>query len=147
MLNLNDRVDPTMRKFLPFLALASLTGCAAPLPSSNPTMAWVDLSTTTGKLVMAEALDKQRLRDGRFFQVTPGNHELMVRFDFEVPSSGGFNNDPQERLCYVTVNYDRFEAGQRYRLEAIAYQFKASAKLYNAQGKVIAEDRMVNCVP
>jgi hypothetical protein len=42
---------------------------------------------------MADRLDGKRLEDGRYFQVTPGKHELVVRFDFEV-YSGGFSTDP-----------------------------------------------------
>lgn len=97
---------------------------------------------------MAERLDNQRLRDGRFFQVTPGSHELMVRFDYEIPSGNiGMMAQQNERLCYLTVRYDHFEAGQRYRLEARSLSFDASARLYNARNEIVAEERMVNCVP
>jgi hypothetical protein len=65
-----------------------------PYAGGQPQMAWVDFSTPfpNDKLLMAERLDNVRSRDGRFFQV-PGSHELMVRFDFEVPggSSGLFD--------------------------------------------------------
>ncbi|MNE80398.1 hypothetical protein D3C80_1769630 [compost metagenome] len=57
------------------------------------------------------------------------------------------NTDPQERLCYLTLRYDHFEAGQRYRLEARSLAFTPSARLYNAQRKIVAEERQVNCVP
>ena len=139
-----------MRSPLLLLALGSIAACASPLPAVDPQQAWVDLDTQTpgGKLVMAERLDNQRLSDGRFFQVTPGSHELEVRFDFEI-YGGGMNimNAPQERLCYLTVRYDHFEAGQRYRLEARSLGFNASARLYNAKREIVAEDRLVNCVP
>ncbi|WP_191489212.1 hypothetical protein [Pseudomonas sp. FEN] len=137
-----------MRKLLPVLALASLGGCISPLPAVNPQMAWVDLDTHTGKLIMAESLDKQRLRDGRFFQVTPGSHELVARFDFEVYAGGmAMNLDPSERLCYLSVHYDHFEAGRRYRLEGISLGFNASARLYNDRGEVVAEENKVFCIP
>jgi hypothetical protein len=111
-------------------------------------MAWVDLETQTGKLVMAERLDNQRTADGRYFQVTPGSHELMVRFDYEVFIGGmsQFSN-PQERLCYLTLNYADFQPGQRYRLQARSLGFNAYARLFNAEGKVVAEERLVNCIP
>ncbi len=97
---------------------------------------------------MAERLDQQRLSDGRYFQVTPGSHELTVRFDFEIYSGGmGMMTGPSERLCYLTVRYDHFQAGQRYRLEARSLGFNASARLYDAQRQLLAEERMVNCVP
>jgi hypothetical protein len=97
---------------------------------------------------MAERLDNQRLRDGRFFQVTPGSHELIVRFDFEVPGGGslGVMNGPSERLCYLTINYDHFEAGQRYVLEGRSIAFTPGARLYNAKREIVAEDRASYCL-
>lgn len=138
-----------MRTLLWLLAACLLSACTStPIPPADPTMAWVDLETQTGKLVMAERLDNKRQADGRYFQVTPGSHELMVRFDFEVFVGGiGMFSDPQERLCYVTVDYDNFQPGQRYRLQARSLGFNAYARLYDATGKVVAEERLVNCLP
>jgi hypothetical protein len=138
-----------MRRLLLLLTASAISGCLSPLPAVDPQMAWVDMSTPTpgGKLMMAERLDNQRLRDGRFFQVTPGSHELRVRFDFEVFSGGfGMMNDPAERLCYLTIRYDHFEAGQRYTLEGRSLAFTPSARLYNAKREIVAEDREVNCI-
>ena len=138
-----------MRTFLLVLTVCLLSACAStPIPPANPSMAWVDLETQTGKLVMAERLDNKRQADGRYFQVTPGSHELMVRFDFEVFVGGmGMFSDPQERLCYVTVDYDNIQPGQRSRLQARSLGFNAYARLYDATGKVVAEERLVNCLP
>ncbi|BBP73939.1 hypothetical protein CCU68_26370 [Pseudomonas gingeri NCPPB 3146 = LMG 5327] len=137
-----------MRKLLSLLALASLGGCVSPLPAVDPQMAWIDVGTRTGTLVMAESVDKKRLDDGRFFQVTPGAHELTVRFDFDVYVGGmAMNTDPLERICYITVPYDHFEAGRRYRLEGVALGFQANARLYNDKGEQIAGDRTVLCMP
>lgn len=149
MLTLHPCVEVTMRTSLLLLMACLLSACAStPLPPHDPNMAWVDLDTQTGKLVMAERLDNQRLYDGRYFQVTPGSHELMVRFDYEVFIGGmGMFSEPQERLCYLSVNYADFEPGQRYRLQARSLGFNAYARLYNAEGKVLAEERLVNCLP
>ncbi|QJI43132.1 hypothetical protein HKK52_20020 [Pseudomonas sp. ADAK2] len=139
-----------MRRFLLLLSAGVIAGCVSPLPSVNPQMAWIDLATPTpgGKLLMAERLDNQRLTDGRFFQVTPGSHELTVRFDFETFAGGlGMLSDPQERLCYMTVPYDHFEAGQHYRLEGRSLSFTPSARLINAKGQIVATERQINCVP
>ena len=138
-----------MRTYLLLPIACLLCACAStPLPAADPAKAWVDLETQTGKLVMAERLDNQRLNDGRYFQVTPGSHELMVRFDFEVFVGGmGMFSDPQERLCYITLNYDNFQPGQRYRVQARSLGFNAYARLYNAEGKVLSEERLVNCLP
>ena len=141
-----------MRKHMLWLALVAMSGCASsPLPQVDPNMAWIDLATPMpgGKLLMAESLDGQKSSDGRFFQVSPGSHELKVRFDFEVFVGGGLGMQgaPQERLCYMLVRYDHFEAGQRYRLEGRNIAFSASARLYNAKREIVAEDRQINCVP
>lgn len=139
-----------MRRLWLLLAASIIGGCVSPLPSVNPQMAWIDLATPTpgGKLLMAERLDNQRLSDGRYFQVTPGSHELMVRFDFEIFAGGlGMFSDPQERLCYMTVPYEHFEAGQRYRLEGRSLSFTPSARLVNAKGEIVAQERQINCVP
>ena len=138
-----------MRRLLLLLAAGAFVGCASPLPAVDPQMAWVDFATPSpgGKLLMAERLDNQRLSDGRYFQVTPGSHELRVRFDFEVMGGGsGLMSAPLERLCYLTINYDHFEAGQRYLLEARSIAFTPSARLYNAKREIVAEDRLANCV-
>ena len=138
-----------MRTYLLLGMACLLSACVStPLPKPDPSLAWVDLETQTGRLVMAERLDHQRMTDGRYFQVSPGSHELMVRFDYEVFIGGmsQFSN-PQERLCYITLNYADFQPGQRYRLQARSLGFNAYARLYSAEGKVLAEERLVNCIP
>ena len=138
-----------MRKLMLLLAVGVVTGCQSPMPTPNPKMAWVEFSTPfpNDKLLMAERLDKQRLRDGRFFEVTPGSHELIVRFDFEVPGGGlGMMSGPSERLCYLTIKYYHFEAGQRYVLEGRSIAFTPGARLYNAKREIVAEDRESYCL-
>lgn len=139
-----------MRRLTLLLAASVMTGCTSPLPAVNPQMAWVEFSTPfpNDKLLMAERLDNQRMSDGRYFQVTPGSHELIVRFDFEVPGGGGMStmSSPRERLCYLTINYDHFEAGQRYVLEGRSISFTPSARLYNAKREIVAEDRQAYCI-
>lgn len=138
-----------MRTYLLLGMACLLSACVStPLPKPDPSLAWVDLETQTGRLVMAERLDHQRMTDGRYFQVSPGSQELMVRFDYEVFIGGmsQFSN-PQERLCYITLNYADFQPGQRYRLQARSLGFNAYARLYSAEGKVLAQERLVNCLP
>ncbi|MCW8274284.1 hypothetical protein IMF27_00125 [Pseudomonas sp. PCH199] len=138
-----------MRRLMLFLVASTVVGCSTPMPAANPQMAWVDFSTPfpNDKLLMAERLDNQRLRDGRFFQVTPGSHELTVRFDFEVPSGGmDMFGGGRERLCYLIVKYDHFEAGQRYLLQARSMAFTPEARLYNAKREIVAEDTQANCL-
>ncbi|MBF8722359.1 hypothetical protein [Pseudomonas guariconensis] len=137
-----------MRQPMMLIALSALGACASPLPPVDPKQAWVDLYTITpGRTIMADRLDGQRLEDGRYFQVTPGRHELVVRFDYEV-YSGGFSTDPTERTCYLTVRYDGFKAGERYRLEARAPVMQPQVLLFDASRKVVVDEpSKVFCVP
>lgn len=137
-----------MRQPMMLIALSALGACASPLPPADPKQAWVDLYTMTpGRLIMADRLDGVRLDDGRYFQVMPGKHELVVRFDYEV-YSGGFTTDPTERTCYLTVRYDDFQPGQRYRLEARAPVMQPTAYLYDAKRQlVVDEPSEVFCIP
>lgn len=140
-----------MRQIMLAVATLFLSACAlTPLPPVDPQQAWVDFATPTpgAKLVMAQRLDGKNLNDGRFFQVTPGSHELMVRFDFEVPtggSSGGLAQT-QDRTCFMTLQYDNFEAGQRYRLEGRSLSYTPNIRLYNAARQLLAEEGSVNCI-
>lgn len=139
-----------MRRLMLLLAASVVAGCSSPMPAVNPQMAWVDFSTPfpNDKLLMAERLDNVRSRDGRFFQVTPGSHELTVRFDFEVPGgSSDLFDGGTERLCYMIIKYDHFEAGQRYLLEARSMAFTPEARLFNAKREIVAEAMQINCIP
>ena len=97
---------------------------------------------------MAQRLDGKNLPDGRFFQVPPGSHELMVRFDFEVPTGGSFSGFAQtsDRTCFITLQYDHFQAGQRYRLEGRSLGYTPNIRLYDAARQLLAEERSVNCL-
>lgn len=120
----------------------------APCHLSTPSKAWVDLYTVTpGRILMADRLDGQRLEDGRYFQITPGKHELVVRFDYEI-YAGGMLTSPKERTCYLTVRFDDFKAGERYRLEARAPVMDPQVLLYDASRKVVVnEPSDVFCIP
>lgn len=135
-----------MRRLLPLLLASLLSACALPpLPERRPDMAWVDLFTRTGKLVMAESLDRERLNDGRYFQVTPGEHELIIRFDYEI--SYGLNwTDPQNRTCYLRVPYKDFKAGAHYRLEGRVLGIEPEARLYDSNDQIVATDNRESCI-
>ena len=140
-----------MRQLLLPVTALFLSACAStPIPPVDPHQAWIDFATPTpgAKLVMAQRLDGKNLNDGRFFQVPPGSHELMVRFDFEVNTGAGFGGLDQthDRTCFMTVQYDNFQAGQRYVLEGRSLAFTPNIRLYNAARQLLAEERSVNCI-
>lgn len=140
-----------MRQLLLPVTALFLSACAStPIPPVDPHQAWIDFATPTpgAKLVMAQRLDGKNLNDGRFFQVPPGNHELMVRFDFEVNTGAGFGGLDQthDRTCFMTLQYDNFQAGKRYVLEGRSLAFTPNIRLYNAARQLLAEERSVNCI-
>ncbi|MBF7144425.1 MULTISPECIES: hypothetical protein [Pseudomonas] len=136
-----------MPRYLVLLAALLLGACTTtPVPPQDPTKAWVEMFTRTGKLVMADKLDGKRLDDGRYYQVAPGSHELQVRFDYDVAVPMLPFAQPSERICYIRLQYDSFQAGERYRLEARHLGLQTFAFLYNAQGEKVATERQVNCL-
>ncbi|MBC3467048.1 hypothetical protein [Pseudomonas sp. RW10S2] len=137
-----------MRQPMMLIALSALGACASPLPPKDPAHAWVDLYTVTpGRTIMADKLDGKRLDDGRYFQLTPGRHELVVRFDYEL-TAGLFTTSPTERTCYLTVRFDNFKAGERYRLEARAPAMQPQVYLYDANRQVLVDEPSnIFCIP
>ena len=139
-----------MRRLTLLFAITVIAACQTPMPAANPQMAWVAFSMPfpNDRVLLAERLDKQRLSDGRFFQVSPGSHELVVRFDYEVNGGGGMSmmGGPTVRQCYLTVNYAHFMAGQRYVLEARSMAMTPEARLYDAKGKIVAEVSEFYCL-
>ncbi len=134
---------------LPVVALFLSACTTTPVPPRDPQQAWVDFTTPTpgAKMVMAQRLDGKNLDDGRFFQMPPGPHELMVRFDFEVPAGGGLGGFGQTtyRTCFMTLAYDHFQAGQRYVLEGRSLAFTPNIRLYDSSRQLLAQERSVNC--
>ncbi|MBH3309136.1 hypothetical protein I5P84_06680 [Pseudomonas mosselii] len=139
-----------MRRLLLLLLITAIPGCHSPMPAANPEMAWVDLSLPfpNDRVLLAERLDKQRLEEGRFFQVTPGSHQLVVRFDYETSGAGGLSmmGGTTIRQCYLTLDYAHFQAGQRYLLEARSMALTPEARLYNAAREIVAEVSEFYCL-
>jgi hypothetical protein len=137
-----------MRQPLLITALLTLAGCVnPPLPPVDAQQAWIEMFTYTGDVVMADKLDGKSWPDGRYFQVQPGKHELQIRYDYETNGVlGSAFFDGWSRTCYIVVQYDHFAPGQRYRLEARNAGVTISGRLYDAQKKMVAEDREVTCI-
>ena len=140
-----------MRQLLLPATALFLSACAStPIPPVEPHQAWIDFAPPTpgAKLVMAQRLDGKNLNDGRFFQVPPGSHELMVRFDFEVNTGAGIGglDQTRDRTCFMTLQYDNFQAGQHYVLEGRSLAFTPNIRLYNAARQLLAQERSVNCI-
>ncbi|MBX8596888.1 hypothetical protein K5D39_06190 [Pseudomonas cichorii] len=137
-----------MRPIVLMLAFGTLVGCITPLPAVDPAMAWVDMRTTAGRLVMADKLDGKNTEDGRYFQVTPGRHELQIRFDYEYRSGGLglISDDYTDITCFIDIEYDHFAAGQRYMIDARVLANDITARLFDAERKVVAEQGDIHCI-
>lgn len=122
-----------------------LAGCAL-LPRHDPGQAWVDLGSAENQQLQALQVDGKPLDDDRFFQVSPGQHELQVRFQFEVaPGNIGPQSDALARTCLLTIVYADFAAGGTYRLEADSFGFRPRVQLYDAQGRKLARGHEGRC--
>ncbi|AYC30895.1 hypothetical protein D3880_00170 [Pseudomonas cavernae] len=134
-----------MRTSLLIISLLSLGGCAL-LPPHDPSQAWVDLRTNPDSTLLANQVDEKPLDDERFFQVSPGAHELQVRLQFAVEASNiGPSSPPHQRDCRLNLEYPQFAAGQRYRLVAGHIGFRPWAKLYDEQNQLLARGREGGC--
>ncbi|WP_445941169.1 PA0061/PA0062 family lipoprotein, partial [Pseudomonas cannabina] len=50
-------------RLITLITALTLAGCAGPLPAVDPNMAWVDMRTLTGQLIMADKLDGENTYD------------------------------------------------------------------------------------
>ena len=108
--------------------------------------AWVDLARHGETELVAVAVDDKPLDDSRYFQVEPGSHQLGMRYRFEVsPADVGRDSEALARDCRLTLSYDSFNAGARYRLVAGGYGFRPWAKLYDQHDRVLAKATERGC--
>jgi hypothetical protein len=134
-----------MRPLLLATSLLSLGGCAM-LPTPDPSQAWVDLRTSETNTLQAAKVDASELEDDRYFQVSPGQHELHMRLQFDVaPTNIGPDSQGLERTCVLKLDYPEFAAGQRYNLVAGSIGFRPWAKLYDQQHQLLARAKEGRC--
>lgn len=134
-----------MRALLLSTSLLALSGCAG-LPAPDPTQAWIDLHSHRDTTLQALKVDEKAAIDKRYFQVPPGSHELMVRYQFAVqPTNIGPTAEPLWRDCRLRVKFKEFNAGQRYRLETGNIGFHPWARLYDQQHNVVGRGRPAGC--
>ncbi len=130
----------------PLYCLFPLLGACSLFPRHDPSQAWIDLDGPTDEVVQATRVDTRALDDERYFQVSPGEHALQVRLQFEVdPSNIGPDSAGLSRTCLLTLDYDGFDAGRRYRLDTGSAGFRPWAKLYDETGAPLAQAREGRC--
>jgi len=126
-------------------SLLGLGGCAF-MPTPDPSQAWINLRTSEANTLQAAKVDATELEDNRYFQVTPGQHELHMRLQFAVaPTNIGPDSQGLERTCVLKLDYPGFAAGQQYKLVAGSIGFRPWAKLYDQQNQLLARARESRC--
>ncbi|MBB1518620.1 PA0061/PA0062 family lipoprotein [Aquipseudomonas guryensis] len=123
-----------------------LAGCSLWLPRHDPGQAWIELHAGEDQQLQALQVDGQALEDARYFQVSPGRHELQVRLHFQVaPSNIGPTSQAHPRTCLLSLDYSEFAAGQRYSLKAGSHGFRPWARLYDEHDKPLIRAREGRC--
>lgn len=124
------------------LLLLISSACTGPVPEHDPNMAWVDVRNQAGHHLSAQRVDRSKVSDARYFQVSPGAHQLQVRLTYD---QGGSRTGDSQRRCLVDIAYDSFQAGQRYSIRALAKGWTVRAWLYNAAGQRLIESKPIGC--
>jgi len=138
-----------MRPLLLAGGLLVLSGCSLILPKPDPNRAWVDLDTNSQSDLAALAVDGKPWHASRYFEVDPGQHELRVRFQFQVqPADIGAADAVSESIwrdCQLTLKYHDFGAGQRYRLRTGSVGFHPWVRLYDTDDNEVASGQAGRC--
>lgn len=134
----------TLRKHFSIAACLTLfmSGCAAELPEHDSSMAWVDVAGRAGYSLSARRQDGKQTQDARYFQLSPGRHQLELRLGYERKGSA---TGSQWRHCRIEFDYDGFAAGERYSIYAVATGFTVRVWLRNQAGEKLLESRSVRC--
>lgn len=122
--------------------LITCSACAAPLPEYDPSMAWIDVQSQAGHQLSAQRTDGAKVNDVRYFQVSPGEHQLQMRLTYD---RGGDTTDDSQRRCRVNIAYPDFQAGQRYSIRALAQGWTVRAWLYSSDGQRLIESKPIRC--
>ena len=134
-----------MRALLVAGSLLLLCACST-LPDPDPNQAWIDLTPHSDESLHAIEVDERAWADRRYFEVSPGSHELTVRYQFPVaPGNIGPVSEPLWRDCQLNVKYKDFNAGQRYQLEAGSIGLNPWVKLYDDQRRLVGKGSSAGC--
>lgn len=133
------------------LALTGLiSSCALPpIPSPTDNTAIIKLYAQPGRSLMADKLDYNWVNDGRYFEVTEGEHRLSLIFQYDATETTGlFSNNSSNITCIITLNA-HFEPNKIYILEARPLINRSQLLLtHNNQTEVLDSSQVnSNCMP
>lgn len=127
-----------------------LAGCATPPAPEQPApgQALLTLHAPPADYLDVQRLDGTRLdTGGPALQLSPGAHDLLLRYQYDSRQGSGLFGDPRQVVCNLRLRYT-FEAGQRYRLEVRPLVLQAQGWLYGpARDKPLTRAEVVRCRP
>ncbi len=70
-----------------------------------------------------------------------------MRLQFDISGAAGreHSGGTQTRTCILALDYDQFQAGQRYRLKAGQVSRRGWLRLYDSQGQLLSRGRQLRC--
>lgn len=132
-----------MRVTLLSLCLLVLPGCSL-LSGPDAERAWVDLQSAADNRLVTLELDGSPWSKNHF-RLAPGAHQLAVRYQFDVNPRDIGGDTPHRRDCRLTLAYDDFTPGQRYRLQAGQHGFRPWIRLYDPYDRLVARGAEQGC--
>ncbi|UAW99234.1 hypothetical protein KEM63_04490 [Halopseudomonas nanhaiensis] len=140
-----------MRKITFAVCALLMAGCAQqpsePVAEGN---ARIEFDTAPMDQLSAYRLDGELVDGIRFPDLTPGSHELQVRFRYEMPGGaggGGTMGEPQYRTCILGVAYDNFAAGETYVFSAQRLGWQSVGSLRGSSSEKLASAQTIRCSP
>lgn len=124
------------------LCLPLVSACEAAIPEHDPQLAWVDVASSGRYTLSAMRLDGEKQKDARYFHMKPGAHRLELRLGRE---RAGRGNGSDWQHCRILLDYDNFQAGQRYDIFVVLMGHGVRVWLRDAQGRRIKESRNPVC--
>ena len=112
-----------------------LSACAGPIPKADPSQAWIGLQEEAPNDLMAERVDGKRVDDGRYFEVTPGDHRLDVTLFEDEPG------DDNQQDCQGRIEYKHFKAGEHYTLVESSLGTRCARRLRTATARKLPQPR------
>lgn len=117
-----------------------LSGCASPIPTPNPQLAWIEPQPAPDDELLIERVGDTRTPDGRYAEVAPGSYSLSLLYNFTA-RFGLVTNNPKTLSCQIRFSPYDYAAGKRYYVRGSHDMGQPTVTLHNAQGDLLATGR------